>query len=144
MKKSIFGGLVAAVLTLGALAAPSVSAELKSLRGDVGVDQPDQAPEVFQVEEGAKYGRTFRSQPPMIPHKIDKYEIDLKVNQCLRCHDWTNAGKEKAPQIAESHYKDRNGNQQETVVGTRWFCTQCHAPQTNAKPLVDNTFEARR
>ncbi|MFZ1045029.1 MAG: nitrate reductase cytochrome c-type subunit, partial [Pseudolabrys sp.] len=27
------------------------------------------------------------------------------------------------------------------VTPRRYFCTACHVPQTDAKPLVDNTFE---
>ncbi|MEM6665400.1 MAG: nitrate reductase cytochrome c-type subunit [Pseudomonadota bacterium] len=39
-----------------------------------------------------------------------------------------------------THYLDRNGRQTDHVAGTRWFCTQCHAPQANVAPLVTNTF----
>jgi cytochrome c-type protein NapB len=27
------------------------------------------------------------------------------------------------------------------VSARRYFCVQCHVPQTNAKPLVENTFQ---
>ena len=43
---------------------------------------------------------------------------------------------------AVDHYLDRDGNQLDTVAGTRWFCSQCHVPQADAPALIDNTFEA--
>ena len=42
--------------------------------------------------------------PPLIPLRVDKYEIDLKVNQCLRCHDWPYNVQENATKISETHY----------------------------------------
>jgi len=115
--------------------------ELKSLRGDLAVEENNPAPDIFNVREGQQLGRAYRQQPPLIPHKIEKYEIDLKVNQCLRCHDWPNNTRENAPKVSETHYVDRQGNRLDQVAGTRWFCTQCHVPQTDALPLVDNGFK---
>ncbi len=142
MKKIVLGGLIAATLGLGAFAASA--ADLKSLRGDNPIDALDQAPPVFSVQESGKIERSFRQQPPMVPHVTEKYQVDLKVNQCLNCHDWTTAAKEKAPEAPKSHYQDREGNEYEVVNGGRWFCTQCHAPVTDAAPLVGNDFEASR
>jgi len=59
--------------------------ELKGLRGQA-VTAPDKAPEAYKVQDGVKHERAYRQQPPLVPHQTDKYEIDLKVNQCLRCH----------------------------------------------------------
>ena len=39
-----------------------------------------------------------------------------------------------------THYLDRQGQQLDSVAGTRWFCNQCHVPQADAPPLVANTF----
>lgn len=114
---------------------------LQSLRGTTAVDEPDPSTPIYPVREGQRYERSFLQQPPMIPHRIDKYEIDLKVNQCLRCHDWPNNVQEKAPLVSVSHFFDRNGSKLDKVAGQRWFCTQCHAPQVDAKPLVANRFQ---
>lgn len=136
----------AKLLMAGALAvafAGVAKAEVKGL-SDGKYESLNAAPPVYSVVETKKHERTFRQQPPMVPHQIDKYQIDMKVNECLKCHDWKNAAKEKAPELAESHYKDRDGNQYETVYRGRWFCNTCHAPQTDAKPMVDNTFQATR
>ena len=35
----------------------------------------------------------------------------------------------------------REGNRLDKISGTRFFCTQCHVPQVDAKPLVTNTFQ---
>jgi cytochrome c-type protein NapB len=86
--------------------------------------------------------RAYRQQPPLIPHEIEGYEIDLKANQCLGCHDWPNNAGVGAPKVSETHYLDRNGVALDQVARSRWFCTQCHVPQADARPLVDNTFKS--
>ena len=132
--------LASAILT----PAGAVAEEVRSLRGPVGVQESDQAPSlnIFTYQEGGNHARNFRQQPPLVPHKIEKYQVDKNVNQCIGCHEWTNAKTMRAPQISETHYVDRQGNRLDTIAGTRWFCTQCHVPQTDAKPLVDNGFTA--
>lgn len=132
----------AGMFLAAAILAPAgaLTEEVKSLRGDVAIEENNPVPDVFTVREGQHHGRAYRQQPPLIPHKIEKYEIDLKVNQCLRCHDWPNNSKENAPKVSETHYQDRAGNRLDQIAGTRWFCTQCHVPQTDALPLVDNKF----
>ena len=62
-------------------------------------------------------------------------------NACMTCHDWPGNTRVKAPKISETHYVDRQGARLDKVAGTRYFCTQCHVPQADAKPLVGNTFE---
>ena len=119
------------------------SDDLNSLRGPATLPETGVAPEVRrQNTDSGRFTRAYRQQPPMIPHKIDAYEIDLKVNQCMRCHDWPFNVEEGAPKISETHYFDRDGVALDRVAGTRWFCTQCHVPQVNARPLVDNSFRS--
>ena len=133
------------VLGAGALAATAaLSADVTSLRGETAIDDINATPKLFGVDESGPITRAFRQQPPLIPHRIDKYEIDLKVNQCLRCHDWPYNVEENAPKISETHYEDRQGERLDFVAGTRWFCTQCHVPQATAQPLVENEFEPVR
>jgi cytochrome c-type protein NapB len=88
--------------------------------------------------------RAYRQQPPMIPHRIDRYQIDLRVNKCLGCHDWPNNVEEGAPKVSETHYVSREGIALDHVARTRWFCTQCHVPQANTRPLVSNSFKSSR
>jgi cytochrome c-type protein NapB len=137
----ITGLLVAGVAGL-ASSTQAGATEVKGL-SDQDMAGANAAPPVYSVTETRKWDKAYRQQPPLVPHQVAKYEIDLKVNQCVSCHDWKFAAKEKAPQLPESHYKDRDGNQHEEVYRGRWFCVTCHTPQTDAKPLVDNTFGGR-
>ncbi len=131
-----------AFFALGVFLMTSAHAEgLKSLRGEVAIESDNATPAVNQVVEAGRVQTNYRQQPPLIPHKIEKYQINLKVNQCMRCHNWQYAAKENAPKISETHYLDhRTGQPMDDVVPGRWFCTQCHVPQVDAKPLVENTF----
>jgi cytochrome c-type protein NapB len=126
---------------LGVLVASADAQELRSLRGPTAIDETATAPDVYRVDESGRVERNYRQQPPLIPHRTDKYQIDIKLNQCLRCHDWPGNVESGAPKISETHYVDRNGVALDQVARTRWFCNQCHVPQANAPPLVRNTFE---
>ena len=134
--------MVLGLILGGAALSPwsALSADVMSLRGEPDLTESAAAPDLFKVNESGPVERAFRQQPPLVPHRIDKYEIDLKVNQCLRCHDWPNNVKENAPKVSETHYQNRAGERLDFVSGTRWFCTQCHVPQADATPLVENEF----
>lgn len=114
--------------------------QVKPLPGSAPLTEINAAAPVLAVKEGAPVERNYRQQPPLIPHRIDRYEIDRNVNQCLRCHDWPDNARENAPMVSVSHYLDRDGNKLDRVSSGRWFCVQCHVPQADARPLVDNTF----
>lgn len=129
---------LATTLLLGGLAVAQNATNLQSLRGaDIQSTLP--ADEFHQQMKGRE-GRNYRQQPPIVPHSIEQYQMDLRTNQCLSCHDWTNAGDRGAPTLSMTHYLDRNGTEMDTVAGTRWFCNQCHVPQANTPALVGNTF----
>lgn len=128
----------ASPLLLAGLAPAQSAGPVQSLRG-ASVDASLPAPEFFDQQEGREV-RNYRLQPPIIPHPMVQYQIDLRTNQCLSCHDWTNAGERGAPTLSMTHYLDREGNQLDTVAGTRWFCNQCHVPQADAPALVGNDF----
>ncbi len=127
-----------------ALAGVAVAEEVKSLRGGAGIEEGSQVPKVYQQDTSGRFTKAYRQQPPLVPHKISSYEIDLKVNQCLRCHDWPGNVEAGAPKISETHYISRDGIALDHVARTRWFCTQCHVPQANAPALVGNTFSPVR
>jgi cytochrome c-type protein NapB len=151
MKKPMTITLAVLLVAISAaLFSPLTGAEttgVQSLRTeDVAV--PDQAPEE-KAQLGAMPGaqkpiaRTFKQQPPLIPHATAYFdEITLKENRCLVCHDVTNYKKTNAPKLGVSHFKDLKGKVLKTVSGTRYVCSQCHVPQTDAKPLVENTFRS--
>lgn len=130
-------------VALSAAAVLAQTPELQSLRGAAPIEENSRAPEVSrQTTDDGRFERAFRQQPPLIPHDIDKYQINLKVNQCMRCHDWPYNVDEGAPKISETHYTNRDGISLDHVARTRWFCTQCHVPQANTRALVDNEFKS--
>lgn len=139
MKTKIMAIAVALGLALGHVAGVQAG-DVKALR-ETAASAPDKAPDIYKVQDGVKHERAYRQQPPLVPHATEKYEIDLKVNQCLRCHEWPYSDQEKAPKISDLHYIDRNGIRQDNVNGNRYFCTQCHVAQVDAKPLIENKFQ---
>lgn len=137
-------------MTVGALALalatvlPQAPADAgQSLRGNLDIPSVNAAPELPQLElDKAKHPRSFKEQPPLIPHKVAKYETSLRANECLECHDKSTYKKEDAPMAGESHYIWRDGkNHNDKIARSRWFCRQCHDPQTETTPLVENTFQ---
>ncbi|MGV6803936.1 MAG: nitrate reductase cytochrome c-type subunit [Ruegeria sp.] len=140
MKKPIKTGVIALIPTLLICGiALAQSATVNTLRG-VDVNDPAILDDVHRNVEG-RMQRNYRQQPPLIPHKIEQYQIDLRTNQCLSCHDWTKAGERNAPTLSMTHYLDRDGNELDQIAGTRYFCNQCHVPQADAPALVENEFQ---
>ena len=146
MKKLI--GAMLACLVAGSLMAaqnPEITTEtggIKSERGttDLGTEA-EAAPMKNFRKDGDLYDRQYMHQPPLIPHDVRNYEVDTKVNKCLACHSFKNASKMKAPKISPTHFETRDGMTLGEVSPRRYFCLQCHVPQTDAKPLVENTFK---
>ena len=113
-----------------------------SLRGNTPLDEDTKAPEMKQWDkDGQPIPRDYVQQPPLIPHKIEGYKINQKFNKCLTCHSWANYKEAGATKISQTHFADRDANVLANVSARRYFCTQCHVPQVNARPLVDNTFK---
>lgn len=142
MKKMLIASLVAAATSL-ALAAP-VQAEdnVTSLRGQNALDNAAEKPVLKRWQDDQEpIVRDFVHQPPLIPHDITGYQINVRSNKCLTCHSWSNYKSAGATKISTTHFEDRDGNALANVSGRRYFCTQCHVPQANAKPLVENTFQ---
>jgi cytochrome c-type protein NapB len=42
--------------------------------------------------------------------------------------------------VSITHFMDRDGQFLASVSPRRFFCTECHVPQTMAKPPVTNDF----
>ena len=123
----------------------ALAGEVSSLRGPLAIEEQKSPPPVFKLKlDQEKFDRNFKTQPPLIPHKVAKYRINLKSNRCIKCHDKANYKEEEAPMIGVSHYKDKDSKEGQKISMARYFCTQCHVPQTNAKPLVTNTFKASK
>ena len=84
--------------------------------------------------------RNYPDQPPVIPHSIRNYQIDIHANRCMTCHARQYTEQSQAPMISITHYMDREGNFLAGLAPRRYNCTACHVPQTTADPLVENDF----
>ena len=121
----------------------SASAEhVQSLRGPTALDDKSTDVVIKQVQhDQIPIERDYVQQPPLIPHKVEGYRVNLKFNKCLSCHSWKNYRKAKATKISQTHFEDREENVLANVSSRRYFCTQCHVPQMDAQPLVENEFK---
>ncbi len=120
----------------------TIADNVSSLRGVNDIDQETPAPDLKKYnKDGEPIARDYVQQPPLIPHKITNYRINLKSNKCMSCHSWTNYRKYGATKISQTHFESRDRHVLANVSARRYFCTQCHVPQVNAKPLVENEFE---
>ncbi len=142
MKKSVLAGLI--LLSASALNSTLIMAgEVKSLRGSTQLDTPSDTVEVKKnINDEAPIKRDYVHQPPLIPHTIKGYKINMKYNKCLTCHSWANYKRAGATKISLTHFEDRSGAAHSNVAARRYFCTQCHVPQADAKPLVENNFKS--
>jgi cytochrome c-type protein NapB len=121
---------------------PALAQELTTLRGADPVDELPQSGESEPLKASrSAMSREFEQQPPLIPHSIKAYTINLKANKCLNCHREGKAGKKPAPKVSESHFMNRDGEKLADVSASRYFCTQCHVEQFETPPLVENEFE---
>ena len=142
MKKIIHITLAAFALLLVTSGTVTAKESIASLRGVEDLEGKSlKVTKKKVVSQEGGFERSYKQQPPMIPHKIDKYKINLKNNGCLKCHSKKNYKKEKAPMLGESHFLTRDGKKLEKVSSRRYFCNQCHAPQVDANPLVKNDFQ---
>ena len=116
---------------------------VESLRGSTAIDKMSIKPE-YKKWQGKTdlIARDFEEQPPLIPHKSQSQKINLEQNKCLSCHGLDKYEEKEATKVSDTHYKDRDGNQLTNVSGERYFCTQCHVEQRDAKPLIENEFKS--
>ena len=109
---------------------------------------------------GKFINRAFQDAPPMIPHDTDgMLPIKIGNNQCIGCHAPEVAKSVGATPYPPSHminfrpksYAVKGENTSDgtlkhisikktgKLVGARYNCSQCHAPQSEGQ-LVENTF----
>lgn len=118
----------------------------------------------------SKYiNRAFENAPPMIPHSVDgMLPITISNNQCVTCHVDSAPYDKTIPSAPKSHFTDyrpmtalasngkitKDGQEVENtsdklvsskelskLSGSRFNCSQCHAPQSQGKLIVESTFE---
>jgi len=128
-----------ALVSAAALAAPPGAVD--GLRGDLPIlDEKTPPPLVNADNSDIRRMRSYAMQPPVIPHKIDGYQVDLNANRCLMCHARARTEESQAPMVSVTHYVDRSGNHLADISPRRYFCLQCHVPQMPMNPLVKNRF----
>jgi nitrate reductase (cytochrome), electron transfer subunit len=129
-------------VALGAVATTVLAADAPRLTGPTpALESPPAPPLARQLNtEGRRTIRNYPEQPPVIPHAIEGYQLTLATNRCLTCHRRQYTEVSGAPMISVTHYMDRAGQMLADVAPRRYFCTQCHVEQTDAQPLVENTF----
>jgi nitrate reductase (cytochrome), electron transfer subunit len=111
------------------------------LRGLTPVEEVAPAPRLPPIiNKAEKEVRNYPEQPPIIPHSIEGYQLDLNGNKCLSCHARSRTGESRAPMISITHFMDRDGQFLATISPRRFFCTECHVSQSDIKPPVANNF----
>lgn len=118
-----------------------------------------------QAGTSTKIKRAYQDAPPMIPHDVSDFlPITRENNACTGCHAPEIAPAMGATPIPPSHYLDMrprhicdgkkfkkriDNMKNETDVKplthlsqARYNCSQCHAPQSQGNPSVENLFEA--
>ncbi|WP_068310059.1 nitrate reductase cytochrome c-type subunit [Polycladidibacter hongkongensis] len=134
--------LIASLVALASFAGPSaLAAEPISQMRNNDIMAEDSAPDMPKiVNSDERQVRNYPEQPPLIPHKIDGYQVDKNSNKCMTCHSRTAVEQSQAPMVSITHFMNRDGQFLASVSPRRYFCTQCHVPQTDARPLVENGF----
>ncbi len=116
---------------------------LKSLRGIKALDEQKRAPEMYRFNKDEEpLERNYVQQPPVIPHKVRGYRVDLNSNKCLSCHSWDNYKESGATKVSLTHFNTRDGHALADISPRRYFCMQCHVPQAVTEPLIENTYKS--
>lgn len=112
------------------------------LRGPAPLDAEPKAPPIpNMINDDQRRARAYPMQPPVIPHQIENYQVDKQFNKCMTCHARDRVQESQAPMVSVTHYTDRSGNYRSEISPQRYFCTQCHVPQMDVKPPVQNFFK---
>jgi cytochrome c-type protein NapB len=134
--------ILALAIMLAAASTPLLAETVSSgLRGSTPLNEEGPAaPMTPQRNTAERETRNYPEQPPVIPHSIDGYQIDINGNKCLSCHARARTGESQAPMVSITHFMDRDGQFLASVSPRRFFCTECHVPQHVVTPPVTNDF----
>lgn len=140
---------IACATLIGSIIGCATTNAPQSMRGDA-VNVADHAPDIKQYAtkspgsgEQRLITRTFLTQPPLVPHSIEKYTpITYDDNSCLECHVSDELNGKKMPKMGVSHFSKtkKQADGLPAVEMSRYQCDTCHVPQVDAMPLVDNKF----
>ena len=113
---------------------------LATLRG-AEIDEEPAPPTLGEVEnKDLRRARNYPEQPPIVPHKVRNYQVDLRANKCMSCHSRTAVEESQAPMISVTHFTDREGQVRAFMSPRRYFCDQCHVTQHEVRAATGNTF----
>jgi len=158
MKKLLISSAAVALLFVGCNQTPSNSNETvtnktvkvtgireaglnKDSQNLAKIEYTKQAPIPGQVK---LFKKSFVTAPPMIPHSVTGMTpITIKNNQCLGCHTPQTAKAMGITAIPADHFVDNFDGDKKVhrIAGSRFNCTQCHAPQATLDPVIENRFE---
>lgn len=140
MMKRFGIALVACAIAAGASSSTAQTVN-SGLRGPTPLNDEGPAPPMLPNRNmSERESRNYPEQPPVIPHTIDGYQIDLNGNKCLSCHARARTAESQAPMVSITHFMDRDGQFLASISPRRFFCTECHVPQNSATPPVSNDF----
>lgn len=115
--------------------------QVATFRQGTPLHENAQPPAIGKVNNSdLRQTRNYPEQPPLIPHKIDGYQIDIHVNQCLQCHSRAATEISQAPMVSITHFMNRENQFLASVTPRRYFCNQCHVTQDQVPELVGNQF----
>jgi nitrate reductase (cytochrome), electron transfer subunit len=138
MRRIVFAAAIVGALGLSGAA---LAQGVPPLTGPVPFERDIEPPPIPRpATSDVRLRRNYPDQPPLIPHAIEGYQVDLRANRCLACHSRRFTEQSGAPMVSVTHYQDRSGNFLGGVAARRYDCLACHVPQTTAKPLVENRF----
>jgi len=133
--------IIAATLVIAFSGSVFAQEHVATLRAGTPLGELADPPQIAKrVNSDLRQVRNYPEQPPLIPHKIDGYQIDINANKCLQCHSRTAIEVSQAPMVSITHFMNRDNQFLTSVTPRRYFCTQCHVPQSDAPDLVENTF----
>jgi len=124
-----------------ALACAQAAPLVDAMRGPTAITATTEPPRLGNaVNDDTRLKRNYSYQPPIIPHRIDGYQVDKNFNKCLDCHAREKTDFSQAIPVSKTHYIDRSGKTLDHISTRRYFCKQCHVAQENVPPLVGNGF----
>jgi cytochrome c-type protein NapB len=140
--KRLLMAAASALLALSVHAQTAAPAFNDAMRGPVPITDSTLPPRLTNaVNDDVQPPRNYDTQPPIIPHRVDGYQVDRNFNKCLDCHARGKTEVSQAVPVSSTHYRDRNNKVLDHVSTRRYFCLQCHVAQEAVAPLVGNSFK---
>jgi cytochrome c-type protein NapB len=138
----LLGVLAPLVLLTATRAQQATPPFVDAMRGPTPITAEPKPPLLRNaVNDDNRLPRNYSLQPPIIPHRVDGYQVTRDFNKCMDCHAREKTAFSLAVPVSPSHYIDRNGKVLDRISTRRYFCQQCHVAQDPVPPLVGNSFK---